>query len=420
MINIEKYIDLELWSEVGNTLRKNILRTVLTSLGVVFAVLILVLLLGASKGLQNGFNKLFAGNAQNSMFIWSQKTSMEYDGFKRGRRIELKLEDVNLLKKKFPEIEILSPRINLWRSTSKITYKGKAVSAQINGDFETIDQIFKKDMLYGRFLNHNDLVDARKVCVLGVDTYKLLFNVGENPLFKEITVNGSIFKIIGVFDRNDQMSFEDPNSIIIPYSIFQKVFNSGNAVGWMAIKIKDNVNIPDIISPIKKFMKNKHRVHPEDTRAFGSFDLSEIFNKIFSFTFVLEMFSFFVGVFSMVAGVIAVGNILLITIKERTKEIGVRRAIGAKPSQIRKLILLESVSLTFIAGLFGFMISIGILHFIHKVTENQKGLPFYNPTISLGQFAILFSLMLILSTLIGLVPAQRALKIKPIEALKED
>ena len=206
---------------------------------------------------------------------------------------------------------------------------------------------------------------------------------------------------------------------MIPFTTFQKAFNSGNRVGWMAIDIKSGNNAAKILDKIKAILSRKYNIHPEDERALGSFNLAEKFESVSQFTAVLQGFSFFIGIFTMLAGVIAISNILLITVKERTKEIGIRRALGATPSIIKKQIIFEAVALTVFSGLIGFTLAVGILHIL-DVNLSGDDFPFVNPTVSLTQVFLSFLLMLVLSLLVGLIPANRAIKIKPIEALREE
>lgn len=414
--------DRDLWREVFNTLGKNMFRTFLTMLGVIFAMIILMLLLGSSNGMSNGFNKLFAGTATNSLFVWSQRTSEPYKGFERGRRISFRLEDASILKEQIPEIEVLAPRIELGSHRGVVTVyrQGRKSGSSVYGDYPEIDNITKKKLVEGRFLNQTDLEDSKKVCVIGEETYKLLFDKGDNAMGEEIRINGVFFRVVGIYKPNENMNIDGENAVFIPFSTFQKAFGSGDRMGWMAIAVNSQTPVPVVEAEIKKLLKNKYDIHPDDPRAIGSFDLSEIFNNISAFTMVLKGFSFFVGIFTLLAGVIAISNILLITVKERTKEIGVRRALGATPKVVKRQIVLEAIVLTAFAGLIGFAISVGILTALDAKWGDGAEFPFKNPMVSIVQFLVSFSLMVGLSVLIGLIPANRAIKIRPIEALREE
>jgi len=414
--------DRDLWVEIFHTLGKNLFRTFLTMLGVIFAMIILVLLLGSSNGMSNGFNKVFAGTASNSLFVWGQSTSEPYKGFERGRRIRYKIEDAELLKKQIPEIEVLAPRIELGnhRGIVSVYRKGQTSGSAVYGDYPEIDNITKKKLVEGRFLNQTDIDDSKKVCVIGEETYKLLFEKGEKAIGQDIRINGVFFSVVGIFKPNNNINIDGENAVFIPFTTFQKAFNSGDRMGWMAIAVEPNTQVVEVEQQIKEILKKKYDIHPDDKRAIGSFDMSEIFNNITAFTTVLKGFSFFVGIFTLLAGVIAISNILLITVKERTKEIGVRRALGATPKVVKRQIVVEAIVLTAFAGLIGFAIAVGFLAIADSLWGSGDDFPFVKPMVSITQFLVSFLLMVGLSVLIGLIPANRAIRVRPIEALREE
>ncbi|MEE9363929.1 MAG: ABC transporter permease [Cellulophaga sp.] len=413
--------DRDLWSEVFNTLGQNMLRTFLTMFGVIFAMLILILLLGGANGLSNGFNKLFEGTASNSLFVWSRSTSEPYKGFERGRQIRFSIEDSRIIQEQIPEIETMAPRIELGSHRGVVTVyrNGLSSGSSVYGDYPEIDNITKKKIVEGRFLNQSDIEDTKKVCVIGEETYKLLFEKGEKAIGENVRINGVFFTIIGIYKPNQNMNIDGENAVFIPFTTFRKAYGSGERMGWMAISIQEDTDAAIVESKIKKILKAKYDIHPDDERAIGSYNLSKDFKNISAFTMVLKGFSFFIGIFTLLAGVIAISNILLITVKERTKEIGVRRALGATPRVVRRQIILESIVLTSFAGLIGFSIAVGLLGVLGMMTEGGDA-PFHNPMVSIPQFLFSFILMVGLSVLIGLIPANRAVRIKPIDALRED
>lgn len=416
-------LDRDLWREIFNTLGKNMFRTFLTMLGVILAMIILMLLLGSSNGLSNGFDKIFEGTASNSLFVWSQRTSEPYKGFERGRRIQFKLDDARIIKEQIPEIEVMAPRIELGshNGISTVYRKGLTSGSTVYGDYPVIDEIMKKKLVEGRFLNQTDIQDSKKVCVIGEETYKLLFEKNEEAIGESVRINGVFFNIVGIYKPNQNIRIDGENSVYIPFSTFQKAFGSADRMGWMAISVQADTKVPIVESKIKKLLKAKYNIHPDDPRAIGSVDLSEIFNGISAFTMVLKGFSFFIGIFTLLAGVIAISNILLITVKERTKEIGIRRALGATPKVVKRQIVMESIVLTAFAGLIGFAIAVGVLGVADMLLRQGGGdIPITNPMVSVPQFLFSFVLMVGLSVLIGLIPANRAIKIKPIEALREE
>ena len=414
--------DRDLWSEILNTLSKNVFRTALTMLGVFIAMIILLLLLGATNGMGNGFKQIFEGTASNSLFVWSQSTSEPYKGFERGRRINFTTQDAEIIKRQIPEIDILSPRIQLGNfGNSVLVYRnGKSSGSSVYGDYPTIDFISKKTMVDGRFLNDIDIEESKKVCVIGMEAYELLFDKGEHAVGKEIKINGIYFTVVGVFKKNERIDFDGDNAIFIPFTTFQKAFNTGDKMGWMAIAVDPKYKVAPVEAKIKSLLKNKYDINPIDERAIGTFDISEIFSNINAFIMVLNGFAFFIGIFTLLAGVIAVSNILLITVKERTQEIGVRRALGATPKMVKRQIVMEAILITVFAGLFGFAVSVGLLTIVDYRWGSGDDFPFANPIFTISQFLISFFLMIGLSILIGLIPANRAVRIKPIDALREE
>ncbi len=417
-----KLFDRDLWVEVFSTLTKNITRTILTTLGVLFAVIILIMLLGTTNGMKNGFDKLFVGTATNSIFVWAQSTGKPYKGFERGRRIKYTFDDVTLLKESIKEIESISPRIRLGDYGERVTVnrKGQSSGSGVYGDYPSIDLFAKKNLEEGRFLNQDDIDKSRKVCVIGDDVYKLLYKKEENSIGTYIEINGVYFQVVGVYRKNKNVDFDGQNTVHIPFTTYQKAFNSGNRVGWMAITVKPEYDAGMVLNKIKKLLKLKHDIHPKDVRAIGSFNLSQVFAGINAFTMVLQGFSFFIGIFTLLAGVIAISNILLITVKERTKEIGIRRALGATPKMIKRQIILEAIVLTVFSGLLGFVVSVAGLTYLDMKFGDGGDFPFINPSVSFTQVIVSFTLMLLLSLIVGLIPARKAVKMRPIEALREE
>jgi putative ABC transport system permease protein len=354
--------------------------------------------------------------------VWSQSTSEPYKGFERGRRIDFSTDDAEIIKEQIPEIEIVAPRIQLgsYGSAATVYRNGQTSGSSVYGDYPSIDVISKKRMVEGRFLNTTDIENSRKVCIIGQETYELLFDKGERALGKDVRINGIYFTVVGVFKKNERIDFDGENAVFIPFTTFQRAFNTGDKMGWMAITVLPQHKVAPVEEKIKKLLKNKYDINPIDERAIGTFDMSEIFTGISAFTMVLSGFSFFVGIFTLLAGVIAVSNILLITVKERTKEIGIRRALGATPKVVKRQIVMEAITMTAFAGLIGFAIAVGFLALLNSLFGETEDFPFANPMVSIIQFLVSFLLMVGLSVLIGLIPANRAVKIKPIDALREE
>lgn len=414
------------WQEIYHSLRNNKLRTFLTMIGVGWGMFLYVSLLGAAKGMENGFNKAFKGFATNSIFLWAQQTTIPYDGFPKGRKMELHLQDIDQLKVKIPEIDYISPqsaRGNFGTPGESISRNGKKATYSITGDFPIGNKIVEKKLVYGRYLNDADIAGNKNVIVIGEDIYKNLFdaNKNENPIGKSVNLKGIFFNVIGVFSvkvggggmSNNQTAF-------IPFTTFTKMYHTGTVVDFFAIVSKPDADLEKVEEDVKGFLKNQYHVSPEDTNAFGSFNLGKEFKKLTGFLTGMQFLTIAVGVLTILAGVIAISNILLITVTERTKEIGIRRAIGAKPSEVRNQILLESVVITLTSGLLGFLSGILLLMILSILTKNQDKFPFYNPTVEYTNVFAALAIMVILGLLIGMIPAQRAVRIKPIDALRSE
>lgn len=411
------------WQEIFDSIRKNKARTIITVIGVLWGIFIYIVLSGAAKGMDNGFEREFKGMAMNSMFVWTRNTSVPYDGFKRGRYFSLKLGDVDMLKSRVPEIQYIAPRNNTgnWGSAPAMTVYGtKSGSYTTYGDFPILAKIDAKKIFDGgRFINDRDIENANKVCVIGERTRDELFEIDEDPVGKFIRMDGIYFQVVGVHKTTEGGGMASDSDIYIPFSTFSKLYNRGDKVGWFAIAAYPDADVIQVEKDIKKVLKEIHRIAPEDERAIGSFNLGEMFNRIMGFTKGMTFLSLVVGVGTILAGVIGIGNILLISVKERTRELGIRRALGATPSEVRGQILLESIFLTMMAGFMGIILGAFVLSLINSATQGID-FPYTNPTVPLEWIFGALILMVSLGTLIGLIPAQRAVSIKPIDALREE
>ncbi|PKV49465.1 putative ABC transport system permease protein [Aquimarina sp. MAR_2010_214] len=411
------------WQEIYGAIRKNKVRTIITVIGVTWGVFLFVFLLGMAKGLDNSFRSQFNDFATNTMFVWGQQTSIPNEGFKRGRRMQLTLNDVETLESQVGDIEYIAPRnvTGQWGTPPGQFVKGsKSGAFKVFGDYPTIDKVSKKKIFDGgRFINEEDIKYERKVCVIGEDIYKQFYDKDEEAVGDFVRINGIYFKVIGVY-KPTQSGFEGDDSIFLPFTTFQTIFNQGQNISWMVITAKPDKNIVNTEKTIKTALKRMHNVHPDDTQAFGSFNLGEEVAKINGFLAGMRLITYIVGIATLIAGVIAIGNVLLITVKERTREIGVRRALGATPAEVRGQIMLESVLLTFLAGLLGFIFGTLLLWGINTAIGNNDDVPILNPTVDF--FAVTGALLsiVLLGTIIGLIPAQKAVSIKPIEALREE
>ncbi|MBK86997.1 MAG: multidrug ABC transporter ATP-binding protein [Flavobacteriaceae bacterium] len=404
------------WQEVYDSVTKNKVRTVITMIGVWWGILLLIALLGAARGMENSFNRLFGDFATNSVFIWGQSTSIPFKGFQEGKRVRLKLSHVNKIRENIEGIELVVPRN---RSQALVVKNLLSGNYGINGDYPVLDKIQKKKMVLGRFINQNDINNNRKSAVISEDVYKQLFQTDENPIGRYLQINSMNFKVIGVF-QNENVDMGPPSDIHIPFTTFQQIYNRGDRIGWMVITGKPEYNIKQIEEDVKLLLRNLNKIHPGDKRALGSFNLGKEFAKITGFLTGMQFLTWFVGISTLIAGVFAIGNILLITVKERTKEIGVRRALGATPFEIKRQIVVEAVFLTIISGLLGIISGGWILIIIDNIWGQGSDATLVNASVSIGVVFVALIILVMLGTLIGLIPAFKATSIKPIEALREE
>ncbi|CAI8191138.1 MAG: Macrolide export ATP-binding/permease protein MacB [SAR116 cluster bacterium] len=415
--------DSNTWQEIFGSIKKNKTRTIITVIGVLWGIFVYIAMAGAAKGLDNGFERAFETVAMNSMFTWAQSTSMPYDGYKTGRRLQLKIQDVTVMQNRIPEIQYIAPRNAkgvFGDAPAKVVRGLKSGDYAIYGDFPIYTKIATKKIYDGgRFINDEDIAQNRKVCVIGERTQAELFEEDEDPIGAYIRLDNIYFQVVGVHKFTPGGGFESDSDVFIPFSTFRKLYNTADNVGWLTIAAYDDADVVQVEKDVKSTLKSIHRVHPDDERAFGAFNLGEIFNRIMGFAKGMTFLSLVVGIATILAGVIGIGNILLIAVKERTKELGVRRALGATPREVKSQIVLESVFLTTIAGLLGIILGAFVLKIVGILTADSD-LPYTNPTVPVEYVLGAMALMVVLGTLIGLIPAQRAVSIKPIDALREE
>ncbi|MFD1293890.1 ABC transporter permease [Lutibacter holmesii] len=409
--------DSDTWQEIYSSIRKNKMRTGITIIGVMWGIFLLVVLLGAAKGVENNFNKLFGNFATNSVFVWAQQTSKPFKGFQEGKSLTLKMSDLENIKNEIEGLEFVVPR---HQTQAMAINNFKSGTFGVFGDYPELDKVQKKDLVYGRFINDNDIKERKKVCVIEEEIYKQLFDEGEFPIGTYIKINDINYNVVGMYKDGQVGSGGPQGNIHIPFTTFQQVYNRGDSIGWMMITGDMDHDISQIEADVKLLLRNLHKVHPNDERAFGSFNLGERIAQVTGFLTGMQFLTWFVGIATLIAGVFAIGNILLITVKERTKEIGIRRALGAKPWEIKRQIILESVFLTSIAGALGIIFGGLVLMLIDLTLGQGPEAALTNPTVDIPVIITAAITLVVLGTLIGMIPAQTAVSIRPIEALREE
>jgi putative ABC transport system permease protein len=412
--------DIERWQEIFETLSKNKLRTFLTGLSVASGIFILVILLGFSKGIENGVKSQFEQDATNLITVWTGVTTKGYKGLNPGRYIQMKNDNFTMISQKYEDnIEYETALYSIWGA--EISYNNETVNYQVRGAMPDHQFIENADMEIGRFVNQSDIDDNRKVAVIGRRMKQDLFK-DEDPIDKNIKIFGMNFKVIGVFidpggEREEQQAY-------IPLSTSQKVFNAGDNIRNMLFTVNMSDNFDDAVAlsqsmsnAVESELKQMHTVSPEDTSAVRVFNTLEEAKQIYSLIATIQAVFWFVGIGTIIAGIVGVGNIMLIIVKERTKEIGIRKALGALPMSIVGMILQEAVFVTMFAGLFGLIFGLGLLELVGPSIESDFiKYPQVDFKIALTTvFLLVFS-----GALAGFIPAYRAAKIKPIVALRDE
>ncbi|WP_437371404.1 ABC transporter permease [Maribacter litoralis] len=412
------------WKEILEVLSSNVFRTLATSFGVGWGIFILIILLAAGKGLENGIRADFGDIATNTMFMWSRNTTMPYKGLPKGRRFSFKLEDVQAIKDNVPNLRFISPRNQLggFRGANNVVRGLRTGAFNVYGDYPEIIKQEPMTITSGRFVNHNDIQDKRKVAVIGGGVRNELYDKGETVLGTYIKIQGVNFMVVGTYQKKDDGGGEEgQKEIYVPFTAFSQAFNTSNDVGWMAITANDGSSISNLKEKIVGVVKEKRKVHPDDKRAVGYFDLYEQFNRVESLFGALRWVAYFVGVLVLLSGIIGVSNIMLIVIKERTKEIGIRRALGEAPWSIKKQILMESIFLTIISGMIGIVFGATFIYGVNAVLDSVGPVDmFINPSVSLAVVVSALIILVFSGLLAGFIPAQSAIKIRPIEALRTE
>lgn len=410
------------WKEIMEVLSSNVLRTVATAFGVGWGIFILIILLAAGKGLENGIRQEFNGVATNTLFMWTETTSMAYQGLPEGRDFNFKLSDVDLIRRNVPGLRIISPRNSLRRSDGDNVIRGtESGQYRVFGDYP---EIIEQNSIYsakGRFLNHTDIFEKRKVVVIGDGIRQDLYDPDEEVLGTYIKISGVNFMVVGTYKEKSSNGGGENSErqIYMPFTTFSQAFNRSDNVGWMAITAQDGKSISKLTDAILKTVKTSRRVHPEDKRAIGFFDLYEQYNRVESLFGAIRFIAYFVGILVLISGIIGVSNIMLIVIKERTKEIGIRRALGEDPWSIKLQILMESIFLTIISGMVGIVFGSISIYGINAVLDSVGPVNmFLNPSVNLGVVLTAMAILVLAGLLAGFIPANKAIKVKPIEALR--
>lgn len=407
--------DIDNWKEISATLSRNKTRTFLTAFGIFWGTSMLAMLWGGAQGLQDLLKDNFRGFATNSAVMWTQRTTMPYKGYEKGRSWDMTVDDIDIIRSSSPEIDALSATAS---RNATMKYGTKSYSNSIQGVESNYVEVVTPEIIEGRFINEADVRGDKKVCVIGKRAAAELFGM-DSPIGKFVEVNNMYYKVVGVGGSQSDIRFNvDLNEcIIIPLSTMRRAYNLGNVIEEFIFKMNDGYSPSDVKKHIFSVLRQRHLLHPADERAFGYFDISEQFKTVDNLFTGVNVLALFVGLGSLLAGIIGIGNIMWIIVKERTQEIGIRRAIGAKPRDIIVQILSEGVVLTSVAGMAGICFAVLVLFVAAKATAKPDAV--FGFQLSFAHALIILATFLILGTLAGLIPSVKAMRIKPIEALND-
>tara|TARA_X000000950_G_scaffold249529_1_gene309476 strand:- start:6695 stop:7957 length:1263 start_codon:yes stop_codon:yes gene_type:complete len=411
------------WIELAQVLLRNPFRTFLSSLGVGWGLFMILITVGASNGLEEGVKSDMGNRVKNSAFLWGESTSLPYKGYPRGRWIELTSPDVEYLVKNATTLEVVAPRNQLggWRGGNNVTHGLKTAACGVYGDMPVYKDIDPILITEGRYINQHDLDDRRKVAVIGKRVRQLLFDREEQVLGSHIQIQGVTFTVVGVYksQQTGEDAEEAENSIFTPYTTFNHAFHMGDKVGWLSLLIKEDVPGDTAVAEVLRLLKAQKSIHPDDPRGFGHWSMAEMHEEMSTVFAAFRWVSFVFGGLALFAGVIGIMNIMLITIKERTRELGVRRALGATPANIVVQIMVETLTLTVLAGLIGGILGVFALEALdtYLVSAEDNGI-FRHPHVTLDVLLTALTTMTILGAFAGVLPALRALRIQPVEALR--
>jgi putative ABC transport system permease protein len=416
-------LDLDSWQEIWATLRKNKLRGVLTACGVFWGMFMLMVLLGMGTGLERGVVRSLGGMAMHSVYVWSQRTSMPYRGLQPGRYVKFTNQDIRTIQR-LDGVTHVAPRLQLggWREGQNIRRGERTGNFNVMGDAPEYKLVEPITIQRGRFINQRDMDELRKVAVVGQLVLNELFEPGEDPIGQYIQVKGVNFQIVGELkslksgDEGEKVSA----TVFVPFATFQSVFNVRDRVGWFTVGADPRFPAVWVEESIKHALAEVHRIHPSDSQAFGSFNAAEKFGQLQGLFRGIRLFVWTVGALTLLAGMLGVSNILLITVKERTREIGVRKALGATPGSIVRMVVKESVVLTMLAGYLGVVAAVFSLEAFAKVIEKLPNAPIARPEVDLRAALFAQTLLLAAGMVAAIMPARHAARVHPVEALRSE
>lgn len=415
-------VDRDQWGEIAESLLRNKTRAFLTAFGIFWGIFMLLLLMGGGKGMEGMLTSNFVGFASNSGFMYSMPISKPYQGWRKGRWWVINLEDVQRVRHAVPEADIVTPTMRVWSRTA--VNDARTCNVTIYGQFPDYDRVDNPKLTYGRGINQMDVMQRRKVCVIGSRIHQELFTPTEDPCGKSLQIDGIYYTVVGVSGRSEGgVSFGGnvTTTVHMPYTTLQQAYNTGPRVDIICLTALPNYKMTQIQQKAEAVLKRAHRIHPDDKQAVEMVNAEAMFalkDELFGGIGILV---WMIGIGTLLSGVIGVSNIMVVTVKERTTEIGIRRAIGAKPADILFMVMSESVVLTLLAGMSGISMAVLMLHGCERIYEQMN--PASDPIsfqITFGTALAAAGILSFLGILAGLAPAYRALHIRPVDAMREE
>lgn len=412
-------IDLDTYKEILDTLTRNKSRSFLTGFGVFWGVFMLVALMGGGNGMKELLSKNFEGFATNSAIIYVEPTTKAYQGYRKGRQWNMVYKDVERLKAQVPELDVVSPVLSIWNGSA--VFGDKKASCSVKGLLPDYVKVETPKLFYGRYLNETDVQQRRKVCVIGKKIYKTLFPGGGDPCGKLIRIDSIYYNIVGVDYNSGNMSVNGKaeESVVMPITLMQQAYNMGDRVFLICVTGKPGVTMSSIAQRMREVIARAHTVDPTDEKSITVFNSEVMFGMVDSLFSGVNFLIWLVGIGTLLAGAIGVSNIMMVTVRERTTEIGIRRAIGATPRNILSQIITESIILTGVAGMSGILFSVVILQFL-EVANTTDGILSAHFQVSFWAAVGAVVMLSILGVLAGLAPALRAMSIKPVDAMRDE
>ena len=415
-------IDIDTYREIIDTLTRNKSRSFLTGFGVFWGVFMLVALMGGGKGLKETLDKNFEGFAQNAVIIGAEQTTKPYKGFRKGRWWAMEYKDIDRLKQKVPELNAAAPILfSSWRGGNTAYYGDQKTTPRIQGTVPELVEIIAPKMYYGRYLNEMDIKEHRKVCVIGKKVYKDLFKEGGDPCGKKIRIDSTYYEVVGVdySSGNINIGGRTEEKVTIPITMMQAAFNRGNEIDVIAATGRQGVMMSEITPRIRETIARAHYVDPTDEQGMFVFNSELMFQMINNLFKGVNILIWLVGLGTLLAGAIGVSNIMMVTVRERTTEIGIRRAIGATPKMILSQIISESIVLTLVAGMSGILFGVMILQML-EMYNTEDGIIETHFQVSFWTAIFCAFVVSSLGVLAGLAPAARAMSIKPVDAMRDE